>query len=161
MKGEIIIFLSLLIISSYFLHLAFQLPKIPWLTIGSEVWPSILLSGIITTCTAALIYRAVKKNYYVPPKIKREGALRVVGTVIFILVYAFVFEYLGYFITTLVLFSIYLKFLKVRAAISVLVALIFALLATVMFPVGLLIPLPRGVGVFYDFTSYVLSLFGR
>lgn len=161
MSGEVIIFLSLILISSYFLYLAFQLPKIPWLAIGSEVWPSILLSGIIITCIVALIYRAVKKNYYIPPKIKREGVFRVISTVIFILVYALVFEYLGYFITTLALFSIYLRFLKVKAVTSVLVALVFTLLATIMFPVGLLIPLPRGVGVFYDLTSYVLSLFGR
>lgn len=161
MSGEVIIFLLLILISSYFLYLAFQLPKIPWLAIGSEVWPSILLSGIIVTCIVALTYRAVKKNYYTPPKIKRDGVFRVAGTAVFILVYALVFEYLGYFITTLVLFSMYLTFLKVRTTTSVLIALVFTLLATIMFPVGLLIPLPRGVGVFYDFTSYMLSLFGR
>lgn len=161
MIGEVIIFLSLLIISSYFLYLAFQLPKVPWLAIGSEVWPSILLSGIIIACIATLIYRAIKKNYYVPPRIERDGMLRVLGTAIFISVYALTFEYVGYFISTLILFSIYLKILKVRIVTSVLLALFFALLATIIFPVGLLIPLPRGHGVFNEFTSYLLSLFGR
>lgn len=161
MSGETIIFLSLIIISSYFLYLAFQLPKLPWLAIGSEVWPSILLSGVLITCTVALIYRALKKNYYIPPKLERDGAVRVIGTLIFISIYALTFEYFGYFVSTLSLFSIYLRFLNVRVVVSVIVSLIFTLLATIMFPVGLLIPLPRGVGIFYDFTSYILSLFGR
>ncbi len=161
MIGEIIIFLSLILVSSYFLYLAFQLPKVPWLFIGSEVWPSILLSGIIIACIMALVYRIVKKNYYVPPRIERDGMFRVLGTAIFISVYALTFEYLGYFISTLILFSIYLKVLKVKMVTSVFLALFFALLATIMFPVGLLIPLPRGHGPFNEFTSYLLSLFGR
>ncbi len=161
MSGEIIIFLSLIFISSYFLYLAFQLPKVPWLSIGSEVWPSILLIGIIITCVVALVYRAIKKNYYKPPKMDREGLLRIVGTILFIVTYALTFEYLGYFVSTVVLFSIYLRFLKVRAPISVLLSIFLALLATVMFPIGLLIPLPRGYGVFCDFTTHLLSLFGR
>jgi len=159
--GEMIIFSLLLIFSSYFLYEALRLPKLPWVVIGPEVWPSILLIGIIISCISAIIYRYIKKNYYRPPKLGRSGLSRVLTTIVFVVVYALVFEYVGFFISTLVLIPTYLKFLRVKTLTSLLVGFIFAMLALLLFPVFLLIPLPRGYGVFYDLTTYILGLFGR
>jgi len=159
--GEIIIFSLLLIFSSYFLYEALRLPKLPWVVIGPEVWPSILLIGIIISCISAIIYRYIKKNYYRPPRLGRVGLSRVLTTIVFVVVYALVFEYVGFFISTLVLILTYLKFLRVKTLTSLLVGFIFAMLALLLFPVFLLIPLPRGYGVFYDLTTYILGLFGR
>lgn len=161
MYGEIIIFSLLLIFSSYFLYEALRLPKLPWVVIGPEVWPSILLIGIIISCISAIIYRYIKKNYYRPPRLGRVGLSRVLTTIVFVVVYALVFEYVGFFISTLVLILTYLKFLRVKTLTSLLVGFIFAMLALLLFPVFLLIPLPRGYGVFYDLTTYILGLFGR
>lgn len=161
MQGEIIIFLSLLIISSYFLYLAFQLPKLPFVAIGPEVWPATLLIGLIITCIIALASRFIKKNYFKPPKLERRGFFRIITTIIFIVLYAFIFEYLGFFMSTFLMFSTYLRVLNVRIITSVIVGLVFALLSMLIFPVMLLIPLPRGFGVFHDITTYLLSLFGR
>lgn len=161
MYGEMIIFSLLLIFSSYFLYEALRLPKLPWVVIGPEVWPSILLIGIIISCISAIIYRYIKKNYYRPPKLGRSGLSRVLTTIVFVVVYALVFEYVGFFISTLVLIPTYLKFLRVKTLTSLLVGFIFAMLALLLFPVFLLIPLPRGYGVFYDLTTYILGLFGR
>lgn len=161
MYGEIVIFLLLIISSSYFLYEASKLPKLPWVTIGSEVWPSALLIAMITACISALIYRFLRKNYYKPPKLDKNGLIRVLATILFIIVYAVIFEYVGFLISTLLLFPTYLRFLGVRTAASLLVGLVFTMLALLMFPVAFLIPLPRGYGVFYDITTYVLSLFGR
>jgi len=159
--GEMIIFSLLLIFSSYFLYEALRLPKLPWVVIGPEVWPSILLIGIIISCISAIIYRYIKKNYYRPPKLGRSGLSRVLTTIVFVVVYALVFEYVGFFISTLVLIPTYLKFLRVKTLTSLLVGFIFAMLALLLFPAFLLIPLPRGYGVFYDLTTYILGLFGR
>jgi len=159
--GEMIIFSLLIIFSSYFLYEALRLPKLPWVVIGPEVWPSILLIGIIISCISAIIYRYIKKNYYRPPKLGRSGLSRVLTTIVFVVVYALVFEYVGFFISTLVLIPTYLKFLRVKTLTSLLVGFIFAMLALLLFPVFLLIPLPRGYGVFYDLTTYILGLFGR
>jgi len=159
--GEIIIFSLLLIFSSYFLYEALRLPKLPWVVIGPEAWPSILLIGIIISCISAIIYRYIKKNYYRPPRLGRVGLSRVLTTIVFVVVYALVFEYVGFFISTLVLILTYLKFLRVKTLTSLLVGFIFAMLALLLFPVFLLIPLPRGYGVFYDLTTYILGLFGR
>ncbi|GEM_PF-1232072 len=161
MYGEMIIFSLLIIFSSYFLYEALRLPKLPWVVIGPEVWPSILLIGIIISCISAIIYRYIKKNYYRPPKLGRSGLSRVLTTIVFVVVYALVFEYVGFFISTLVLIPTYLKFLRVKTLTSLLVGFIFAMLALLLFPVFLLIPLPRGYGVFYDLTTYILGLFGR
>ncbi|MEL9996913.1 MAG: tripartite tricarboxylate transporter TctB family protein [Sulfolobales archaeon] len=159
--GEIIVFLSLLISSSYLLYEALKLPKLPFVVIGPEVWPSILLIGIIISCISAVVYRYVRKNYYRPPKLGRDGLIRVLTTIMFIVIYALVFEYIGFFISTLLLIPIYLKFLRVKTLTSLVVGFIFAMLALLLFPVFLLIPLPRGYGVFYDLTTYILGLFGR
>jgi len=161
MYGEIIIFSLLLILSSYLLYEALRLPKLPWVVIGTEVWPSVLLIGIIISCILAIIYRCIKKNYYRPPKLEKSGLTRVITTIAFIMIYALIFEYVGFFISTLVLIPIYLKFLRVKTLTSLIVGFIFAMLALLMFPVFLLIPLPRGYGVFYSITTYILSLFGR
>jgi hypothetical protein len=88
------------------------------------------------------------KNYYRPPKLGRGGLIRVLVTIMFIVVYALVFDYVGFFISTLLLISIYLKFLRVKTLTSLVVGFIFAMLALLLFPVFLLIPLPRGYGLF-------------
>ena len=161
MYGEIIVFLLLLISSSYLLYEALKLPKLPFIVIGPEVWPSTLLIGIIISCISAVVYRYIRKNYYRPPKLEGGGLTRILVTIMFIVVYALVFDYVGFFVSTLVLIPIYLKFLRVKTLTSLVVGFIFAMLALLLFPVFLLIPLPRGYGVFYDLTTYILGLFGR
>ncbi len=116
---------------------------------------------MLLACTSSIIYRVIKKNYYRPAPLEKGGLSRIIVTAFFIMVYGVTLEYLGFFISTLVLSSTYLRFLKVDVLRSVLVGFIFAMLALLMFPVLLLIPLPRGYGVFHDITTYMLALFGR
>lgn len=161
MHGEAIILIFLAVLSAYFIHLSLKLPRIAGVFIGPEAWPLVLLVGILVSSTAALAYKLVKRAYYRPPRLERGGLFRVSTTIALIAAYALVFSYLGFFVSTLVLFAVYLKLLGVKTLYSVVAGLLLALMALITFPVLLLIPLPRGYGVFYDVTSYVLGIFGR
>lgn len=161
MSGEVIILSFLIVFSLYFIYLSLQLPRIAGVFIGPEVWPLTILLAILISSIAALVHRLVSKRYYSPPRLGRKGVLRVSATIALVLAYALAFSYLGFFLSTMLLFILYLKFLGVKTTYSVVAGLIFAFLALTLFPVLLLIPLPRGYGVFHDITSYILSFFGR
>jgi len=161
MCWELIIYIFLILISSYFTYLSLQLPHIAGVSVGPEVWPLALLTLIVIASGAALIYRLLRGGCVSPPKLDRAGVYGVLMTMVFVATYALTFIYLGFFISTLLVFTTYLRLIGVKTTYSLVAGLIFSFLALITFPVLLLIPLPRGYGVFYDLTSYVLSIFGR
>jgi H+/Cl- antiporter ClcA len=161
MRSETIIPIFFLSLAIYFLYLAFQLPSTPWVTVGPQVWPAILLVGIIFSCVGIIYSNIVKKEYVIPEKIDREGLIRLIGTSVFIFSYIVLIDIIGFIFDTLILSSIYLYFMRVKLWVSVILGILFTIFALLLFPVVLTALLPRGQGIFYDLTSYILSIFGR
>lgn len=160
MKGETIISIFFLFIASYFLYLTLRLPTPPFGVVGPKVWPAILLLGVILSCIG-VIYSVKRGKYVTVKKMDRNELIKFIGTILFILLYTALLNILGFFVSTLVLFMIYLRFMGLKLWKSIIAGVFFAFFATIVFPVLLTSFLPRGQGIFYDITSYILSLFGR
>ena len=161
MKGETIISILFLFLAIYFIHLTLQLPNPPWVVVGPHVWPAILLIGVVFSCIGIIYNNVVNKKYVIPEKIGRNELIRLIGTLILVFSYSALLDVLGFFITTLILFPIYLRFMGVKLWKSIITGIFLAVFALLLFQVIIMASLPRGQGIFYYLTSYILSIFGR
>ncbi|MEM2305809.1 MAG: tripartite tricarboxylate transporter TctB family protein [Candidatus Methanomethylicia archaeon] len=161
LKGETIISIFFLILAIYLLHITFQLPIPSWVVVGPHVWPAILLIGMIFSCIGIIYNDMITKKYVTPEKISRNEFIRLIGTLMFMFSYSILLDILGFLLSTLILFPIYLRFMNVKLWKSIMVGILFAIFALLLFQVVIMAYLPRGQGIFYYLTSYILNLFSR
>lgn len=91
----------------------------------------------------------------------RNEFIRLIGALMLMLSYLILLDVLGFFLSTLILFSIYLRFMGVKLWKSIMISIFITIFVLLLFQVAIMAYLPRGQGIFYYLTSYILSLFGR
>lgn len=159
---EKLFFSSLTFLSIFFIYLAMQLPKTRWTIVGPEVWPIISLIGMLITSLILLLSSVLKKD--AKPKEGRVSKIqinKVIATIVYIISYAVMFYYTGFFFSTIIATTSYLIYIGLKPWKSLLTSLTYALFSLLVFPVLLFIPLPTGFGIFRDITMSILVIFGR
>jgi len=160
---EKLFFSALIITSLFFIYSSLQLPKTRWTIIGPEVWPMIVLIGIIITSFISLLELVLKRS--TGPKSKSKlnkiHMKRIIATIIYIISYAVTFYYIGFLFSTIITTSLYLVYIGLKPWKALITSLVYALFALIVFPFILFIPLPTGFWIFRDITSSILILLGR
>jgi len=155
-RGELIIPLSFLVASIYLFYLAmqFRAPFRMGFQVGPDVFPKIL-TGIMMVLSVVLIYNAVKRGGLTEfEKVVKPRNLWI--TLAFIITYAFLLEIVGFVVLTPVWIAAYMFAIGMRRWTWLLGAtVIFSVFMIVVFAMFMLIPLPRGVGIFREISLFV------
>ena len=155
-RGELIIPLSFLAASAYLFYLAaqFHAPFRMGFQVGPDVFPKIL-TGIMMVLSVVLIYSAVRKSGLTESeKVVNPGNLWI--TLAFIIAYAFLLEVVGFVVLTPIWVATYMFAIGMRRWTWLLGAtVIFSLFMIVVFPKLMLIPLPRGMGIFREISLLI------
>lgn len=150
-RGELIIPLSSLIASIYLFDLATQFrgPFRMGFQVGPDVIPKIL-TGIMMFLSVVLIYKVVKRGG-VSEFEKMRNPQNLWITLGFIIVYAALLEIVGFVVLTPIWIVGYMYAIGIRRWTWIIGAgVIFSVFLIVVFPKLMLIPLPRGVGLFRE-----------
>lgn len=160
---EKVFFSSLIVVSLFFIYSSLQLPKTRWTIVGPEVWPMIVLIGIMVTSFISLLELILKRKTISKSKSKlgKIYIKRMVATIIYIVSYAVTFYYTGFLFSTIITTTSYLMYVGLKPWKALITSFIYASFALITFPVLLFIPLPTGFGIFRDITSSILILLGR
>ena len=155
-RGELIIPLSFLIASIYLFYLAmqFRAPFKMGFQVGPDVFPKIL-TGIMMVLSMVLIYNAVKRGGLAEfEKVVKPRNLWI--TLAFIIAYAFLLETVGFVVLTPIWIAGYMFAIGMRRWTWLLgAAVILSAFMILVFPKMMLIPLPRGVGIFREISLLV------
>lgn len=155
-RGELIIPLSFLVASIYLFYLAmqFRAPFRMGFQVGPDVFPKIL-TGIMMVLSVVLIYNAVKRGGLTEfEKVVNPRNLWI--TLAFIIAYAFLLETVGFVVLTPIWVAAYMFAIGMRRWTWLLGAtLILSVFLIAVFAMFMLIPLPRGVGIFREISLLV------
>jgi len=156
-RGELLIPLSLLLVSAYFFYLAFDFSGAFVMRkqgVGPDFFPKIY-TVVIMAFSLWLIYRAVKGKATLESE-KTLNPQNLWITVAFMLAYAFLLEKVGFVLLTPIWIATYLLAIGMRRWKWLIGAtIIFSAFMIVVFPKLMLIPLPRGVGIFREISLLV------
>jgi hypothetical protein len=140
-----------------------------WRFIAPDFWPIWILNFAVLI-SAGILFSAIKDVY---KEIKDSAAKqpigepatemptakelgRTLGVVGITLVYLYLMPILGFFVSTIVFGIVYLLFLRERQAVTLISAPIFlVLLIYIVFTQLLVVPLPRGIGIFYAISTFL------
>jgi len=157
MRGELLVPLSFLLASAYFFYLAFEFRGAFVMMrqgAGPDLFPKIY-TAVIMAFSLWLIYRAVKGK----ATLESEKTLHPQNlwiTVAFMLVYAFLLEIVGFIALTPIWVATYLMAIGMRRWRWLIGAtVVFSTFMIVVFPKLMLVPLPRGIGIFREI-SYLI-----
>jgi putative tricarboxylic transport membrane protein len=129
--------------------------------ISPNAWPSILLGGLILCGTLltlqSILQRSRGRTDAHPQEKSGAGNTRaMVGVIVATVGYIIAFRFLGFLVSTYLFMSITLFILGVREKKKLLLLplLVVSLLTLGMAKI-LYIPLPKGMGIFREFTAFV------
>ena len=155
-RGELIVPLSFLVASIYLFYLAMQFhaPFRMGFQVGPDVFPKILTT-IMMLLSVVLIYNAVKRGGLIEfEKVVNPRNLWI--TLAFIIAYAFLLEIFGFVVLTPIWIATYMFAIGMRRWTWLLgAAVIFSVFMIVVFPKLMLIPLPRGMGIFREISLLI------
>jgi hypothetical protein len=156
-RGELLIPLSFLLVSAYFFYLAFKFRGAFVMIrqgVGPDFFPK-MYTVVIMAFSLWLIYRAVKGKATLESE-KTLNPQNLWITVAFMLAYAFLLEIVGFIVLTPIWVATYMLAIGMRRWKWLIGAtVIFSAFMIVVFPRLMLIPLPRGTGIFREI-SYLI-----
>ncbi len=127
-------------------------------TMGSEVWPYFILGVLIVLIGANMLLIAAKNRKTSGPLKIEISAAKIIRSkmflqIVMLVVYSLILDYIGFVFSTLILCgcSIALIGQKKKWVIAA-GAVVITLVIFFMFSWGLMVPLPRGYGVFREFS---------
>ena len=156
-RGELLVPLSFLLVSAYFFYLAFEF-RGAFVMIrqgaGPDLFPKIY-TAVIMAFSLWLIYNAVKKGGL--SEFERSANPQNLWiTIAFMLVYAFLLEIVGFIVLTPIWVATYMLAIGMRRWKWLIGAtVIFSAFMIVVFSKLMLIPLPKGIGIFREI-SYLI-----
>lgn len=156
-RGELLVPLSFLLTSAYFFYLAFEF-RGAFVMIrqgaGPDLFPKIY-TVVIMAFSLWLIYNAVKKGGL--SEFERSANPQNLWiTIAFMLVYAFLLEIVGFIVLTPIWVATYMLAIGMRRWKWLIGAtVIFSAFMIVVFSKLMLIPLPKGIGIFREI-SYLI-----
>ena len=159
--------LALLIIGCVVLYAIagrFPAPGISAGQISPSFWPRAILLGVISLCVLKMANLVIyhRSTLYVKiPFSKSSNQKVLVGSIFMVFGYVFAIQVFGFFLSCLVFLwgftylggwrrKIYLSVISIVGAISI----------TYLFVKVIYIPLPRGLGVFHDFSILIYRALG-
>lgn len=156
-RGELLVPLSFLLVSAYFFYLAFEFRGAFVMIrqgVGPDFFPKIY-TVVIMAFSLWLIYRAVKGKATLESE-KTLNPQNLWITIVFMLVYAFLLEIVGFIVLTPIWVATYMLAIGMRRWKWLIGAtVIFSAFMIVVFPKLMLIPLPKGIGFFREI-SYLI-----
>ena len=156
-RGEFLIPLSFLIASAYLFYLAFEFRGAFVMIrqgVGPDFFPKVF-TALMMFLGLWLIYKAVKRGGVSEfEKVANPQNLWI--TLAFMIVYAFLLEIVGFVVLTPIWIAAYMFAIGMRRWKWLLGAtVIFSVFLILVFPTLMLIPLPRGVGLFREISLLV------
>jgi putative tricarboxylic transport membrane protein len=156
-RGELLIPLSFLIASIYFFYLAFEFRGAFVMIrqgVGPDFFPKVF-TALMMFLSLWLIYNVVKRSGVSEfEKVANPRNLWV--TLAFMIAYAFLLEIVGFVVLTPVWIAAYMASIGIRRWTWLLGAtIVFSVFLILVFPTLMLIPLPRGVGIFREISLLV------
>ena len=167
-------------IASYLLREAFKIADVfgaraGIFGVGPDKWPKIILAALIIS-GLLLIMDSLRKMYRLSKNRQRQegprGFEEEVGKeyaeagvpyiiILFTIVYAYLLiVYLGYFIGTLLFLIVLMTVLRGvnKIKLIVTVSLLWTISVTVLFTLLFYVPLPKGIGIFYDISMFFVTV---
>ena len=156
-RGELLIPLFFLIASAYFFYLAFEF-RGAFVMIrqgaGPDLFPKIFTAFIMFFCLW-LIFNEVKKRSLSEYE-RADKPQNLWITIAFMLAYAFLLEIVGFVVLTPIWVAAYMLAIGMRRWGWLIGAtIVFSAFMVVVFPRLMLIPLPRGIGIFREISFLV------
>lgn len=149
---ELIVHIIILAISAIMLIFTFQFEGLNISTGGGPAfWPQILLSLIIILelLVIAFTYKKYKKGEL--KKEKGEGTIypqNLYMSIASLTLYIILMKYIGFLISSTIFMIFMMYILKVKLKTNIIVSLLSGYVITFVFGNLLMVPLPRGMGVF-------------
>ncbi|MEW6244384.1 MAG: tripartite tricarboxylate transporter TctB family protein [Bacillota bacterium] len=132
--------------------IATAIRKGQWIYHGPEFWPNTILTFGLLLCAilvVSLLRKPPMKNWEAEPKATSRELIRMLKVAVFLVAYAFAIPRIGFIPSTIVSGIFYLLALGERRPLIVAgLPLTVTLLILVIFTRILVVPLPRGTGVF-------------
>lgn len=158
--GGIIFNFILLAVFSVFLKMSFSIEDLrevdPLGAAGFPIFILILLVILLLLSLINTIKAYVKNKNKTASNLSRESIFMVVSLVIFIALFTLVLDKIGFFFSILLLTPSVLFVLGERRKLIVILLTIFIpIVFTILFGVILSIPLPRGIGLFMEFSRLI------
>lgn len=139
--------------------------------VGPIMWPRMVLGGMFLCSAILFVIDLLRIRRGVSLEVKKDDGesastddiatdktmhpSRGLYTIIFLVAYLLLMPYVGFMVSTLALMFAYLLSLRIRAGQSALIAGISTAVITFLFPYVLSVPLPKGVGVFFELTKHI------
>ena len=158
--ADIAICSIIILFSAFFYRETLSYASIPgYERMGPEVWPQFLLIAIAILSVLIIIgaVRKQKKNVTVISEPQREKKVTdVIIFVIFVFLVNLLFPYLGFLLASFLGMLIFLYLLGEKNKFSILSFSFFSVLTIYFFFAKiLLVPLPRGVSIFREFSYFL------
>jgi hypothetical protein len=156
-RGELLIPLSFLLVSAYLFYLAFRFRGAFVMLrqgVGPDFFPKVY-TAIMMVFSLWLIYQAVKGKVTTESE-KTLNPQNLWITIVFMVAYAFLLEIVGFVVLTPIWVAAYMIAIGMRRWTWLLAtAVIFSAFMIIVFPRVMLIPLPRGIGIFREISLFI------
>jgi hypothetical protein len=160
MSSQLIFPVISILFSLFFLILALLLPDSPT-GIGPGGWPSVIL-GLMLTLSVILLYKTImsqkqennskevtaEQEHPVPSHSYRHWLVFGLS-----FLYFFLMQYIGFILATPIYIIVTARILGMQVWLKlIIIALLSSALITYLFAIMLMLPLPRGMGIFRTFS---------
>jgi len=158
--GEIILLTAMIAACAFLIHVGLQIPVGRSKTlITPSTWPVACLLLIAGCSLALILLRLIQKS--APARdaaasgeeTEERHPRRALYTIVFIVGYMALVPYAGFVVTSIVSVGLFMFSLKVRRIYAVLIPVLLTALLTGIFAIALQVPLPRGMGLFQEFSQ--------
>ena len=153
-RTEKFLILGLTAISGFLLYVSreFVLPAATGYKVGDDLWPKIVLTGLLIMLVSSLVF-GWKKQAEVRVREPNASAIRCLVIISMSLVYAYILQYIGFLVLTPFFIGAFMRILGLRkilplVGLSVLLTAAFFFL----FRTILGVPLPLGLWYFREFS---------
>ena len=164
--GETVLLLVLIAASLYLITVGLDIPVgRSRAIITPATWPVLSLGIIVGSAVLLLVFKAInRKRDELVAKAAEEEAVgdpteeeeafpqRALYTIIFMVVYLGALPYVGFIPVTLVGMGCFMLSIRVSRLFSFIVPVAMIAIVVSVFGIALKVPLPRGIGIFRDFS---------
>lgn len=164
--GETVLLLTLIPISFYLISVGLEIPTgRSRASITPATWPILSLGMIVSSAVLLLIFKVLNRKR--DKLIAKDSAEEIIGdpkeeeetyperafyTASFMIIYLLVLPYVGFIPVSLVAMGCYMISIGATRKFSIITPFVMTAIIIIVFGIALKVPLPRGVGVFKEFS---------
>ena len=164
--GETVLLLVLIVASLFLITVGLDIPTgRSRAIITPATWPLMSLGIIVGSAALLLLFKSInrKRDELVAKASEEDGVgdaaeeeniypQRALYTILFMIVYLGALPYVGFIPITLVAMGCFMLSINVSRLFSLVIPVVMILIVVSVFGIGLKVPLPRGFGIFRDFS---------